>query len=145
VNARDRIERVLYEYCAGIDRGDFAATAALFGAAGLYGLVGAGAARGSEQVLHLLQSSVRTYDGVPRTRHILTNVCIDVHDDEMTADARSYLQVVHQAPDGPLTPIVAGTYIDRLHVIDGEWQFAERRMQLELLGDLSTHLHDGFL
>lgn len=139
------IERLLYDYCHGIDTGDFEATAALFGTAGLYGLVGAGAARGAPQVLASMRASIRTYDGVPRTRHVVTNVVIDVDDDGLSGTARSYVQVLHQAPGGSLGPIVAGTYLDRAHCVDGAWQFAERRMQLELIGDLSTHLNAGFL
>ncbi len=145
ITARHAIERLLYDYCSGIDTGDFESTARLFGDDGLYGLVGSGAARGAAQVLSMMRASVRTYDGVPRTRHVVTNVCIDVSDDAESGTARSYVQVVHQAPGGPLGPIVVGTYLDRVHRVNGAWRFAERRMLLELTGDLTTHLNDGFL
>ena len=145
MRARRAIERVLFDYCDGIDRGDFEQTAALFGDDGLYGLVGAGAARGAAQVLAQMNASVRTYDGVPRTRHVVTNVCIDVDEDQQSGTARSYVQVIHQPPGGAIRPIVVGTYLDRLHVVDGVWQFAERRMHLELIGDLSTHLNPGIM
>ena len=143
MKARRAIERLLYDYCAGIDTGEFGLTAALFGDDGRYGLVGGPSARGSAQVLGMLQASIRTYDGVPRTRHVVTNVCIDRHGDEGTA--RSYVQVLHQAPGGALGPIVVGTYLDRVHRVEHRWLFAERRMHLELVGDLSTHLNEGFL
>ena len=144
---REAMERVLFEYCDGIDRGDFARTAALFGTDGIYGLVDArSVARGSEQVLAQFLGSVRTYDGVPRTRHVVTNVVIDVADDQVSGTARSYVQVLHQPPGGgPIGPIVVGSYYDRLHIVDDAWQFAERRMHLELVGDLSTHLQPGIL
>ena len=145
MKARRAIERLLFDYCFGIDTGDFAVTAALFGDDGLYGLVGGPAARGSAQVLGMMQASVRTYDGVPRTRHVVTNVCIDVDDDGDHASVRSYVQVVHQPPGGAVGPIVVGTYLDRVHVVDDRWLFAERRMHLELVGDLRTHLNEGFL
>ena len=146
MGARRAIERLLFDYCDGIDRGDFEQTAALFGTDGLYGLVGAGAARGGAQVLAQMRASVRTYDGVPRTRHVVTNVCIDVDDGNESGTARSYVQVIHQPPGGgDIRPIVVGTYIDRVHVVDGVWQFAERRMHLELIGDLSTHLNPGIM
>ena len=141
MNPREGIERLLYAYSDTIDRGDFEATAAMFGDEGLYGLVGSGAAQGAVQILATLRGSVQVYDGVPRTRHIVTNVVIDVDDGAVTGRARSYVQVVHQAPDGPLAPIVAGTYHDHVHVVDGVWQFAERRMHIELTGNLSTHLN----
>ena len=149
---RVAIERLLYDYCFGIDSGDFASTAELFGDGGLYGLVGSDqAARGSSQVLGMLRASVRTYDGVPRTRHLVTNVSIDLADDERSATVRSSVQVVHQpGPGEPIRPIVVGTYLDRVVLTDdtaglAAWRFAERRMHLEFTGDLSTHLQAGFL
>ena len=149
MKARRAIERLLYDYCFGIDTGDFAFTAGLFGEDGQYGLVGGPSACGSAQVLGMLQASVRTYDGVPRTRHIVTNVCIDMEDELDTdggpATVRSYIQVVHQPPDVPVRSIVVGTYFDRVHRVGDRWFFAERRMQLELVGDLRTHLNEGFL
>lgn len=151
MKSRRAIERLLYDYCFGIDTGDFGFTASLFGDDGQYGLVGGPSARGAAQVLGMLQASVRTYDGVPRTRHVVTNVCIDMagaHDGDRDGDqaaVRSYVQVVHQSPGGPIGPIVVGTYLDRVHLVDRRWLFAERRMHLELVGDLSTHLNQGFL
>ena len=140
IPAREGIERLLYAYSDTIDRGQLEATAALFGTDGLYGLVGAGAAKGAQQVLHTFRSNVQLYDGVPRTRHVVTNVVIDVDADGMSGTARSYVQVLHQAPGCALAPVVAGTYHDRVHLVEGEWQFAERRMIIELVGDMSTHL-----
>jgi SnoaL-like domain len=151
MGARREIERLLFDYCWGIDHGDFELTASLFGTAGLYGLVGGAAARGSEQVLGMLQASTRRYDGVPRTRHVVTNVVIDVAENSLSGSSRSYVQVIHQPPaeagdsPRPIGPIVVGTYLDKVHNIDGMWQFAERRMDLQLIGDLSTHLNPGFL
>ncbi len=140
MDPREGIERLLYAYCWGIDTGDFEATAALFGEAGLYGLVGGAAASGAKQVLAAISHTTRKFEGVPRTRHIVTNVVIDVDESGTSGRSRSYVQVVHHAPGGPLAPVVAGTYLDRVHLVDGEWQFAERRMHIELTGDLSTHL-----
>jgi hypothetical protein len=41
----------------------------------------------------------------------------------------------------PLQPIVAGRYLDRFARVDGAWRFAERRILVDLVGDLSRHLH----
>lgn len=145
MDARQGIERLLMAYCWGIDTGDFESTAALFGDDGQYGLVGAGAARGSAQVLGMFQASVRTYDGVPRTRHVITNIVIEVGDGATTGSVRCYVQVIHQPPGEEIRPIVVGTYLDRVHLVGDQWQFAERRMHLELVGDLTSHLQPGFL
>ena len=145
MESREAIERLLYAYSDTIDRGDFESTAQLFGADGLYGMVGSAAAQGAQQVLATFQRSVRLYDGVPRTRHIVTNVVIDVEPGATSGTARSYVNVLHQPPDSPLIPIAAGTYHDRVHLVDGQWLFAERRMHIELVGDMTTHLTRGRL
>ena len=145
MDSREAIQRLLYAYSDTIDRGDFEATALLFGDDGLYGMVGSAAAQGAQQVLATFQRSVRLYDGVPRTRHIVTNVVIDVEPGATSGTARSYVNVLHQPPDSPLIPIAAGTYHDRVHLVDGQWLFAERRMHIELVGDMTTHLTRGRL
>ena len=85
MTAREGIERLLFAYCDGIDRGDLVATSELFGTDGLYGQVDGPAACGASQVLAAMQYSVHMYNGVPRTRHIVTNIVIDLNDDQITA------------------------------------------------------------
>ena len=92
-----------------------------------------------------MRASIRVYDGVPRTRHVVTNVVIDVDAGGASGTARSYIQVLHMPPHGVITTVVAGTYFDTVRLVDGVWRFAERRMHIELTGDLSTHLQPGFL
>jgi hypothetical protein len=43
-------------------------------------------------------------------------------------------------PDLPLQPIAAGRYHDRFAFGDGRWRFAERRVFVDLVGDVSRHL-----
>lgn len=145
-SALEGVRRLLFAYSEGVDSGRFDEVADLFGDSGLYGEVDGPAARGRDQVLLAMQRNVRLYDGVPRTRHVVTNVVIDLDVDLARARCRSYVQVLHQAPGADIRTIVAGTYHDVVeHVSDTEWRFIERRMHLELLGDLSTHLvHNPF-
>lgn len=141
MSAHHGIATLLHAYCDTIDRGDFVATGELFAPAGAYGIVGRAQAAIGPVAVTLALDNVRLYDGVPRTRHIVTNVDIDLADDHRSAVVRSYVHVLHQPPAGPITTIAAGTYHDRVHLLDGRWRFAERRMHIELVGDMSTHLH----
>lgn len=142
---RDAIQRLLFAYSDGVDNGRFADVAALFGESGLYGEINGPAARGRDQVLAAMSGNVRLYEGVPRTRHVVTNVVIDIEPSGTSARCRSYVQVVHQPPGGDIRTIVAGTYHDVVARSGDQWLFAERRMQLDLIGDLSTHLvHNPF-
>src|SRR5829696_3698032 len=99
-------------------------------------------ARGREAVLALYEGTTRRYeDGTPRTKHVVTNVVVDVDSPEPdAASARSYFTVL-QAVDGvPLQPIVAGRYHDQFARIEHVWRFTERVMHVDLVGDVSRHL-----
>lgn len=79
-------------------------------------------------------------DGTLRTRHVSSNVIVDVAEDGQTASARSYF-AVHQGTDAlPLQPIVAGRYEDDFALIDGQWRFARRLVIVDQIGDMREHL-----
>ena len=90
-----------------------------------------------------LQGAIRLYEGNPRTRHLTTNVAVEVDEDAGTGLARSYFVVLQQTPELPLQPIVSGRYRDRFERVDGVWRFAERRVRTDHMGDLSAHLRAG--
>ncbi|MCC3311859.1 nuclear transport factor 2 family protein [Nocardia africana] len=133
------IERLIADYALLVDQGDFGGVGALF-AAGSFG--GSGARiEGSGAVEKMLSATVIRYDdGTPRTKHLVTNLVIEVDEDRDTATARSYFTVLQATPDLPLQPIVSGRYADRFHRTDGTWAFAERAVTMDLIGDVSHHL-----
>jgi 3-phenylpropionate/cinnamic acid dioxygenase small subunit len=135
------IERLLYTYAERIDAGDFAGVGALFADGEIRAAEHGPAIRGAEAVRQLYVASVRIHaDGTPRTKHVTTNVMIDVDETRGTAAARSYFTVLQQLEDFPLQVIVAGRYFDEFARVDRTWRFAVRRMQVDLQGDLSRHL-----
>jgi hypothetical protein len=89
----------------------------------------------------LYERATRLYeDGTPRTRHVTTNVTVEVDDDAGIASARSYYTVFQQTDALPLQSIIAGHYHDTFHRVDGRWAFDTREMFVDLTGDLSHHL-----
>ena len=57
-----------------------------------------------------------------------------------TAVSRAYFTVLQAVPGLALQPIVSGRYRDRFERRDGQWRFAERRVLIDLVGDVSRHL-----
>jgi hypothetical protein len=98
--------------------------------------------RGTEQVLHAYDGVIM-YDGIPSTKHVISNVSVELADDGATAAARSYFTVLQARPDLPLQPIIAGRYHDRFERADGGWRFTDRVIIPDLIGDLSRHLAPG--
>jgi ketosteroid isomerase-like protein len=139
--SRDAIERLILTYAERIDRGDFEGVGELFADAVIAGPDGSPLARGRDQARRLYERTTRRYeDGTPRTKHLTTNLLVDVDEAAGSARARSYFTVLQGLPDFPLQPIVAGRYEDRFERAGGGWRFAERRMFVELVGDVSRHL-----
>ncbi len=138
-NAR-AIENLIYAYAERIDAGDLAGVAELFRHGRIEAAPGI-VIEGAEEVRKLYDGSTRLYeDGTPRTRHVTTNVAIEVEDEAGTASARSYYTVFQQAEAQALQPIIAGHYHDTFHQVDGHWCFDTRAMFVDLKGDLSHHL-----
>jgi ketosteroid isomerase-like protein len=140
----DAIRALIHEYAERIDVGDLDGLAEMFAGA-TWGSPGRGTPlRGTEQVRRGYDGVI-LYDGIPSTKHVITNVTIEIADDGVTATARSYFTVLQARPDFPLQPIIAGRYHDRFERVDGRWRFADRQIIPDLLGDLSRHLRGGGL
>ena len=97
------------------------------------------AAPGAEGVLAFLDEHVLLYDGLPCTKHVTTNLVVDVDEDEQTATASSYVTVFQALPDFPLQPILLGRYKDRFERVDGVWRWRARQVIGDLRGDTSRH------
>jgi ketosteroid isomerase-like protein len=139
------IQNLIYRYCDRIDRGDFPGIAQLFAHAELYVPALPAPVRGVEAIAALYARFTRVYPdtGTPKTRHVTSNVIIEP-DGEDAARAQSYV-LVHQATETlPLQPIIGGRYYDRFARVGGVWRFSERRMEIDLFGNLSAHLLQPF-
>ena len=139
------IKALIYRYAHNIDNGDLEGAAALFVNGKLVATDAEGAAVdivGAAAVRALYQSYTRLYedDGTPHTLHMTTNVLVDVAEVEASASASSYAMVFQALPDFPLQPIIGVRYRDHFVKSGEQWQFAERRIETYLHGDLSRHL-----
>jgi 3-phenylpropionate/cinnamic acid dioxygenase small subunit len=136
------ITALIHEYAERLDAGDLDGVAALFEHA-TWGSPGRGEPlRGAAQVRRGYDGVILHEDGTPSTKHVISNVTVDVQDGAETASARSYFTVLQARPDLPLQPIIAGRYHDRFDRVDGRWRFTERMIIPDLIGNLSRHLRE---
>ena len=136
------IESLIARYAELVDDGDFAGVGALLAEATFTG--GAGSVSGGNAIERMLRNDVILYeDGTPRTKHVTTNIAVELDEDAGTAVARSYFTVLQALPDLPLQPIAGGRYHDRFERRDGQWRFVERRVRTDLVGDVSRHLRQS--
>ena len=134
------ITTLLHTYAERLDAGDLDGAAALF-ADGTFRAERGPVRSGAAAVAAAFRRLVVLHDGSPRTRHVITNVIVEVDAAAGRATARSYFTVFQATATLPLQPILAGRYHDRFVRDGARWRFAERCVLLDLRGDLSQHLH----
>ncbi|PXX71806.1 SnoaL-like protein [Nocardia tenerifensis] len=133
------LENLIYRYADLVDRGDFAGVAELLADATFIG--GGGELKGRKAIEDMFRDLVIVYDdGTPKTKHVTTNVILEVDEEAGTARSQSYVTVFQAVEGLSLQPIAAGRYDDRFLRDGSRWRFAERRFTLDLLGEVSRHL-----
>jgi ketosteroid isomerase-like protein len=133
------IENLIATYAFLVDDGEFAKMADLLTDAN-FCLDGGPAIKGRDAIERLARDTLQTYDdGTPRTRHVTTNIIIEVDEDADMAVSRSYFTVFQSLPDFPLQAVASGRYHDRFHRQDGQWRFTERIVSTNFFGDVSHH------
>lgn len=138
----DAIRTLIHRYAELIDLGALDAVAELFAHATWRSSMRDDVLRGTEEVRRAYDGVV-LYDGIPRTKHVITNVMVELADDENAADARSYFTVLQARPDLPLQAILAGRYYDRFERAEDQWRFADRMIVPDFIGDLGRHIAPG--
>jgi 3-phenylpropionate/cinnamic acid dioxygenase small subunit len=144
VDSAREVENLIYTYAERIDAGDLDGVGELFTHGRILSRPNAPPEEtfvGREAVAALYRGAVRIHeDGTPRTRHVTTNVIVEVDDSAGTAHARSAYTVFQQTSELKLQPIVSGRYHDTFQRRDGRWWFDTRTMFIDLVGDMSCHL-----
>lgn len=135
------IANLVYRYGELIDAGDYDGIGALFADAVITTDGSEHETVGAEAVTAMYERSTRRYvDGTPRSKHVITNLIIEVDEKRGTGTCRSCYTVLQQTDALALQPIIAGRYRDEFARVDGAWRFAHRHMAVDLVGDLSHHL-----
>ena len=133
------IKNKIYAYAERLDSGDIDGFANLFEHATFRTHGVDFVAQGPHAVRELVANLVIMYEGSPATKHIITNVAVEL--DGTQAIARSYFTVLQARADQfPLQAIVAGRYHDRFQRINDEWRYADHLIFLDFLGDTRFHL-----
>jgi 3-phenylpropionate/cinnamic acid dioxygenase small subunit len=140
VSDKVEIHELLYRYAELIDAGDFDGVGRLLAHA-TFGGPASGSASGEQIIAKLFATTTRRYPehgNTPRTRHLVLNPIVELDGD--TATARSTFCVVQATETLPLRPVVVGRYVDTFSRDDHGWHFTERRVDVEMVGDVSAHL-----
>ena len=135
------VNELLYTYAELIDAGDFDGVGALLSRA-TFGGTGPQGVSGAENIAKLFAATTRRYPdhgNTPRTRHLVLNPIVELKQDG-TAASRSTFCVIQDTDTVPMQPIVVGRYFDTFGHDDSGWYFTERKVEIQMIGDVSAHL-----
>ena len=134
-----QIANFVYGMAEAIDDGDHERIESLFGDA-TFQLGDRDPRVGGAAFRRTIERSAIHYDGRPRTLHVVTNLQIDIEDDQRAAHSKAYVTVFQSLPDFPLQAVLTGRYHDEFASDEaGRWRWVARRMQIDHLGDTSRH------
>ncbi len=135
------IANLVYRYAELIDAGDYDGIGELFTHAVITTDGSDDEIAGADAVTRMYERSTRRYpDGTPRSKHVITNLLIEVDAPRGTGACRSYYTVLQQTDTLALQPIITGRYRDEFTRVDHVWRFTRRHMAVDQVGDLSQHL-----
>ena len=135
------ITSLVFRYAECVDAADFDGIGELFEHGSITNEGHPGVVEGRGAVRALYERANRVHDdGTLRTRHLTTNLLVDVDEQADRATARSAFVVFQATPRLPLQAIVAGRYHDDFERVDGTWRFRRRHILLDQVGDVSEHL-----
>ena len=96
--------------------------------------------RGTDQIRPVYEQ-LRSSEGSPRTKHLLTNLTVEVEPGQPSPSAHCQWTVLQNvAPGGPINVLLSGQYADRFEKSDGVWRFTDRLITVDLMGDASAHV-----
>ena len=136
--SRAAIAALVHAYAERLDAGDLDGAAHLFTDATYRS--GKNTYQGAPAVLAALRRAIILHDGNPRTKHLTTNLTIEVDEAAGTGTARCYFTILQATPTLPLQVIGAGRLHDRFVRAGDGWRFADRLLFIDLTGDVSQHL-----
>jgi SnoaL-like domain len=94
----------------------------------------------SREEVRAVYGRIILYDGTPRTRHLMSNLSIELDDDLDQASGQCCFTVLQGIEPGePIQTILAGRYHDRYRRTEAGWRFSDRLFVVDLMGDQSRH------
>jgi SnoaL-like domain len=151
LGACDQIRNLIHRYSEAVDQGRFEVLDELFADATMRMAMGEGPPGegiDGRTVSRMFGGGIILYaDGTPRTRHLVTNMIIEVDEDAGRATARSYNTTLQQVPGRGIEIIATARYEDSFLLADGAWRFSERVIRhtsldgvhRDFIGDMSRH------
>jgi SnoaL-like domain len=134
------ITALVHSYALLLDQGEMDAVAALFEHATWRSDPNGPVLRGSKEVTPVYEK-LKTNQGSPRTKHLLTNLTVNVDPGGSTAYSHCYWTVLQNVePLRTIEIILSGQYADTFEKVGGTWRFTDRLIKVDFTGNSSAHV-----
>ena len=127
----EEIKELVHSYARLLDGGDVNGVVDLFERSTWRSLPHGAVLRGSAEVRPVYEKLLARDDD-RRTKHLITNLSIDVEPGATTASSHCYWTVLRSAPGEPIGISLSGQYTDRFEKFDGHWRFVDRLITTDL-------------
>ena len=142
----EAVTALVLAYAELLDAGDLDGVARLFDRAVWRSSQHPEGLRGVEAIRRVYDG-VRLHEGSPRTKHVISNLLVEVDDGIGSASSRCSFTVLHGVDSLSSQPILSGRYRDgfaRDAPDDGAgWHFTERVTLVDLTGDVGGHFGEA--
>jgi hypothetical protein len=136
---RDDISALVHRYGELLDAGDVDGVVAMFSHA-TWRSAATGTVLSTPEEIRAVYENIVMHDGSPRTRHLFTNLVIEMDDGADDATGRlTYTVLQSVAPGDPIEVLLVGRYEDRYHRGPDGWHLTDRLFLIDLQGDASRH------
>jgi hypothetical protein len=128
------ITKLVNSYALHLDRGDIDGVVALFQHSTWRGNADGPVRRGRAEVRPVYEGLLAAL-GSLRTKHLLTNLTVEIDESGTTASSHCYWTVLQNIEPGAAIDVtLSGQYTDRFEKVDGTWRFADRLITTDLFG-----------
>jgi SnoaL-like domain len=127
----NEIISLVHLYARLLDAGDVGAVSALFEHSTWRSLPNGSVLHGSEAVTPVYEQLVER-NGDRQTKHLITNLTIEMESDARTATSHSYWTVLESAPGEGICIALSGQYTDTFQKIEDRWWFSDRLITVDL-------------
>ncbi len=129
----DDITALVHSYARLVDGGDVDAVVALFEHSTWRSWPNGSTRRGAAAVRPVYEN-LMARDGDHRTKHLITNLSIEVAADATTASSHCCWTVLRSAPGETIAIDLSGQYTDTFERAEGGWRFTDRLISVDLTG-----------
>jgi ketosteroid isomerase-like protein len=130
----DEIATLVHSYARLLDGGDVDGVAGLFEHSTWRSLPNGSLRRGTAEVRPVYEDLLAR-DSSRRTKHLITNLNVQVEPGATTASSHCRWTVLQWAPGEPICITLSGQYTDTFEKVDDRWRFSDRLITVDLTGE----------